>query len=610
VITPAHNEAAHLPAVAKSMIAQRRPPDLWLVVDDGSTDDTLAVARRLARKVSFMRVLQAPTADVDPATDRLAVALEARAFNWGLGHADASEFGFIGKLDADVALDAGHFERLLEEFRSDPKLGIAGTYIEEDDGRGWTVNQMPPYHVNGAVKLYRRSCLERIGGVPEVLAWDTLDETHARMAGFSTRSFEAPIARHLRRSGSAAGLLRGKARHGECVWLANYPFALVVARTAKMIGTRPFGLAAGAFLWGYARAALRRRGRVDDPELLRFARQEQWRRIRTTATSVLRRTEVCLPTSHGGHFEELEALAPAYSGLTHVFLMPRSPRAQQLRASGVRVAYLSNPQRNPFRLLLNAAQALRLVLTHRPRVVVTTGAGLAVPFCLFAKLLGARVIFIETMARVDQGSATGRSLYRIADHFLVQWPELLVAYPSAEVCRPALLEQLSTQPRGAGRGSFIAVGNHNQPFNRLLRLVEQAGSRGLLPEPVSVQAGCTSVRPGQFEVAQTVSPDEVTGLAAERRLIVCHGGAGLIATALKCGRKPVVLPRRRDLGEHVDDHQVVMTARLSALGLVLSLDEMDLQAAVARADEAPHLREPLPGPGLADRLAELVAGGR
>lgn len=323
----------------------------------------------------------------------------------------------------------------------------------------------------------------------------------------------------------------------------------------------------------------------------------------------IERTVLCLPSSPGGHFELLDALAPAYADLPHRFLMPPSPQAERLRAEGVVVERLINPRRSPIRLVPNVAQSLRLALRHRPRIVVTSGAGLAVPFSIIAKLLGAKLIFIETMARVDGASASGRILYPWSDHFLVQWKELRSCYPRAEVCRPALLEEIpqSAEAVSERRGTFVATGNHNQPFGRLLKAADEAAERGLLPQPVLAQTGpALSCRPRHMEVVPALPPGEVERLIRERAVIICHGGAGLIARCLRAGRRPLVLARRREHGEHVNDHQVAMTAKLAALGLVVSLDETPLETALDRVDEPPELELKLPGPRLVDRLAELI----
>jgi beta-1,4-N-acetylglucosaminyltransferase len=83
------------------------------------------------------------------------------------------------------------------------------------------------------------------------------------------------------------------------------------------------------------------------------------------------------------------------------------------------------------RTLISAAQALVALLRTRPQAIVSTGPGPAVPASFVARLLGVKVIYIETGSRVFALSSSGRILYRFADLFFVQWPELLASYPRA-----------------------------------------------------------------------------------------------------------------------------------------------------------------------------------
>jgi glycosyltransferase involved in cell wall biosynthesis len=258
------------------MEAQTRPPDLWLVVDDGSTDGTRELLRELAPQVSFMRVVEhdKPAVSGDP-RDRLGEALEARAFNHGLAQvADAAAFDLIGKLDGDIELPPEWFETMVERMRADEGLGIAGGTLIEPLGGTWRKLVIPEYHVHGAVKLYRRECFTQIGGVHERLAWDTIDETYARLAGYRTRSYRDLVANHLRPAASADGQLRGRARHGECAWILHYPLAWVALRSLKVAFDSPRVLSGLWFLYGYVAAAVRGVPRVPDQRFRRFTRSE------------------------------------------------------------------------------------------------------------------------------------------------------------------------------------------------------------------------------------------------------------------------------------------------------------------------------------------------
>ena len=274
LISPVYNEAEHLDRTAAAVSAQSRPPDRWIVVDDGSRDGTLEIARRWERRLPYLTVLRAPEPPACNGPDRLALAREARAFNFALREADWAGYTHVGKLDGDVELPQDWFATLLERFRADRSLGIVGGRLAEPSPSGWMLISIPASHVHGAVKVYRRECLETIGGIPERLAWDSIDETYARMRGFGSHSVRELVARHHRHSGSADGRLRGHARHGECAWILHQSLPWVLLRALKVARVPPVGLSGGAFVFGYARAALMRSPRVEDPQLRRFVRRE------------------------------------------------------------------------------------------------------------------------------------------------------------------------------------------------------------------------------------------------------------------------------------------------------------------------------------------------
>lgn len=282
VISPVRNEADHLERVAAAIAAQTRPPDRWLLVDDDSSDGTYPLAERLANEHELIAALRAPAHPplLDP-RDRLASAAAPRTFNFGLESVEWRRFSHIAKLDGDMELPPEYFERILAEFAADPKLGMAGGLRRELVRGKWRLERVPTeHHVNGALKCYSRQCLEAIGGIEERLSWDIIDETTARMRGFRTRSFEDLVAIHHRPWASADGTLRGRARYGASAYIARFPAYWVTMRSLKVATARPAGLSGLAFLYGYARAALRRTPRVEDEEFRRTVRRELRDRIR------------------------------------------------------------------------------------------------------------------------------------------------------------------------------------------------------------------------------------------------------------------------------------------------------------------------------------------
>ena len=318
VISPVRNEAVHLELVADAVARQTRPPDLWVLVDDGSTDGTPKILARLSERIGFVKVVHTPEQLLPSAVkDRLATAAAPRTFNLGLHSVAWESFTHIAKLDGDIELPPDYFERLLGEFERDPELGLAGGVWAEPDSRrpdthrpairhpntrhpntrhpdydhdhrdgegdhvGWKVQPIPlEHHVLGSLKCYSLECFQAIGGMQERLGWDTIDQVYARMRGFRTRSFPQLVTRHHRPWGSADGALRGHARHGQCAYIVHYPLPWVTLRAFKTARLRPRGLSGVAFLYGYVRSAVSRVPQVEDRELRGFIRRELRARAR------------------------------------------------------------------------------------------------------------------------------------------------------------------------------------------------------------------------------------------------------------------------------------------------------------------------------------------
>ena len=141
------------------------------------------------------------------------------------------------------------------------------------------------------------------------------------------------------------------------------------------------------------------------------------------------RADVLLVCSCGGHLVQLLALGTSWQGFTRAWVTFDKSDARSLLADE-RVFFAHGPTNRSIKnLLRNLGVAWRVVREVRPQVVVTTGAGIAVPFAWIARLRGSKVVYVESLARIDGPSLTYRLIAPIAERQYVQWPELARTLP-------------------------------------------------------------------------------------------------------------------------------------------------------------------------------------
>lgn len=138
--------------------------------------------------------------------------------------------------------------------------------------------------------------------------------------------------------------------------------------------------------------------------------------------------KICAVCSHGGHFNEMMLLLGAFENHDYFFVTHDSEATKNLK-NAYRIKFEGWNLIGKIKLIKVVIRAIDVIIKERPDLIVSTGAGeLAVPFCYIGKILGARIIFIDTMARVTTISGGGKLIYPIADLFLVQWEILLSKY--------------------------------------------------------------------------------------------------------------------------------------------------------------------------------------
>jgi poly-beta-1,6-N-acetyl-D-glucosamine synthase len=268
VVTPARDEADNLRRLASSLALQSVLPTRWVIVDDGSTDETPQVIRELEKAHDWIRGMEGRPL---PHIERGGPIV--RAFQIGLGSLVGVDPDVVVKVDADVSFDNDYFERLLGEFSRDGRLGIASGAAWELQGGTWVRQHMTGDSVWGAARAYRRACLDAVLPLEERMGWDGIDAYKALLAGWSTRTIEDLPFRHHRLEGERDGARRRAwAAQGRASYFMGYRFPYLAARALHRSAEERAAL---AMVPAYLAAWARREPRCADEGVRALIRREQ-----------------------------------------------------------------------------------------------------------------------------------------------------------------------------------------------------------------------------------------------------------------------------------------------------------------------------------------------
>lgn len=284
VISPVKDEERYVEHTLRSMAQQTVKPVCWIIVDDGSSDRTPELLRHWQSQHDFIRIVTNSNRQ-----GRQTGWAEVRAFKVGYEQASGFDYDLIVKLDCDLSFEPDYFEKLLEKFAADPRLGIgSGVYLETADGSAWTEVLMPPYHAAGASKVLRRKCFEEINGFIVARGWDTVDEIRAMTRGWRTGHFRDLQMKHWKPEGSGMGTWHTNLMHGEIFYLTGGSFLFFLLKLFHRITRRPFVVGGVALLYGYVRTILARKPRLVRADEIRCYRALLYDRMRSKFKGMLR----------------------------------------------------------------------------------------------------------------------------------------------------------------------------------------------------------------------------------------------------------------------------------------------------------------------------------
>ena len=290
---------------------------------------------------------------------------------------------------------------------------------------------------------------------------------------------------------------------------------------------------------------------------------------------------LCLAASGGGHVRQLLDLEPLWNRHDHFFVTEDTALGRSIaeKRSCFFVTHVALGQAKlgaPFKMvaaaLRNCSQALSIIRKQRPDIVLTTGAGSMFFIILWARLFGAKIVLIDSFARFHKPSAFARIGGPLAHLRIAQSEESGRNWPGSVIFDP--FRMLDGPGPAKDRLLFATVGA-TLPFERLVNLVADAASKGLIDEQVILQIGIGGMPPANIDSCETLPFEEIQAILKRADIVVCHGGTGSLITALREGCRVIAVPRRYERGEHYDNHQAEITETFRQRGLIEIADTPD-----------------------------------
>lgn len=122
---------------------------------------------------------------------------------------------------------------------------------------------------------------------------------------------------------------------------------------------------------------------------------------------------------------------------------------------------------------------------------------------------------------------------------------------------------------------FVTVGTHEQPFNRLVECVDTLKKNGTITEDVVIQTGYSTYEPKYCKWQKLFPYQEMLRLVSEARIVITHGGPSSFIMPLQIGKTPIVVPRRHEFNEHVNNHQVSFAKAVAErMGTIIVVDDI------------------------------------
>jgi glycosyltransferase involved in cell wall biosynthesis len=228
IIIPAYNEEAFIGLTLQSLVSQTVLPKKVVVVNDNSTDNTAQIVLDYAKDNPFITLVNKSSSAV-----HLPGSKVIQAFHKGFETID-DQYDIIVKLDGDLILPNNYFETILDIFKKDSQVGMAGGFAYVEKNGEWILENLTDKdHIRGAFKAYRKECFLQIGNLKPAMGWDTVDELLSKFYGWKVVTDASLIVKHLKPTGANYNKA-ARYKQGESFYTLGYGFLITTISSAKL----------------------------------------------------------------------------------------------------------------------------------------------------------------------------------------------------------------------------------------------------------------------------------------------------------------------------------------------------------------------------------------
>lgn len=274
--------------------------------------------------------------------------------------------------------------------------------------------------------------------------------------------------------------------------------------------------------------------------------------------------KICFASSSGGHLNQIKELDGKLKCESYFFVTSKDKFSESILKNKKKY-FITDPKRNIIKLIINKLQTIKILMIEKPDIIISTGSGTAFWMCFLGRILGKKVLFIESIARVTKPSLFGKIVNKFANTTIYQWKPLGKYYKKG--IYGGIIFDISFSPKSLkNKNIFLTVGSSDYKFNRLIEWADDLAKTKNYE--IFGQIGTSSYIPQHFKYKEFLSTEEMKKQLKKCSIVLTHGGSGSIFNSIHEKKLVIVIPRLKKCGEHVDNHQLELANRISDLHVI------------------------------------------